>query len=71
MIISYTIVLVELPTNRTLFYQREGNHTQLIVEELHPYYEYRCSIVAETQVGASPSSDLVTIRTAEDSKTMN
>ena len=68
MIINYTIVLVELPTNRTLIYQREGNHTELIVEELHPYYEYRCSIVAETQVGASPSSDLVTIRTAEDGK---
>ena len=67
-IISYTIVLDELPTNRTLIYQREGNHTELIVEELHPYYEYRCSIVAATQVGASPSSDLVTIRTAEDGK---
>ena len=67
-IISYTIVLVELPTNTTLIYQREGNHTELIVEELHPYYEYRCSVVAATQVGASPFSDSVTIRTAEDSK---
>ena len=67
-IISYTIVLVELPTNTTLVYQREGNHTELIVEELHPYYEYRCSIVAATQVGASPSSDFVTIRTGEDGK---
>ena len=67
-IISYTIVLVELPTNKTLIYQREGNHTQLIVEDLHPYYEYRCSIVAATHVGASPSSASVTIRTAEDGK---
>ena len=67
-IISYTIVLVELTTNTTLIYQREGNHTELIVEELHPYYQYRCSIVAATQVGASPSSDFVTIRTGEDGK---
>ena len=67
-IISYTIVLVELPTNRTLIYQREGNHTELLVQELHSYYEYRCSIVAATQVGASPSSASVTIRTAEDGK---
>lgn len=67
-IISYTIVLVELPTNTTLIYQREGNHTELVVEELHPYYEYRCSIVAATQVGAGPSSDSVTIRTGEDGK---
>ena len=71
LIINYTIVLVELPTNRTLIYQREGNHTQLIVEELHPYYEYKCSIVAATQVGASPSSASVTITTAEDGKAMN
>ena len=67
-IISYTIVLVELPTNTTLIYQREGNHTELLVQELHPYYEYRCSVVAATQVGASPFSDSVTIRTAEDGK---
>ena len=67
-IISYTIFLVELPTNTTLIYQREGNHTELIVEDLHPYYEYRCSILAATQVGDSPSSDSVTIRTAEEGK---
>ena len=67
-IISYTIVLVELQTNTTLIYQREGNHTELIVEELHPYYEYRCSIVAATQVGAGLFSDTVTVRTAEDGK---
>ena len=67
-IISYTIVLLEMPTNMTLIYQREGNHTELIVEELHPYYEYRCSIAAQTQIGTGPFSDSVTVRTAEDGK---
>ena len=67
-IISYTIVLVELPTNTTLIYQREGNHTELIVDELRPSFEYRCSIVAATQVGDSPSSASVTVTTAADGK---
>ena len=65
-IIAYTIVLIELNFNTTLTYQQEENYTELTVDELHPYYEYNCSMFAATQVGNGPFTDSVTIRTFED-----
>ena len=65
-IINYSIVFVEVTSNTTLIYQQEGNYTELTVDELHPYYEYKCSMVAATQVGNGPFTDSVTIRTFED-----
>ena len=65
-IITYSIVFVEVTSNTTLMYQQEGNYTELTVDELHPYYEYNCSMFAATQVGNGPFTDSVTIRTFED-----
>jgi len=65
-IVTYTIVLVELLSNATLMYEQEGNVSELTVAELHPYYEYKCSMVAATQVGNGPFTGTVTIRTFGD-----
>ena len=65
-IITYSIVFVEVTSNTTLMYQQEGNYTELTVDELHPYYEYNCSMFAATQIGNGPFTDSVTIRTFED-----
>ena len=65
-IITYSIVFVEVSSNTTLTYQQEGNYTELTVDELQPYYEYNCSMFAATQVGNGPFTDSVTIRTFED-----
>ena len=65
-IITYTIILVELLTNTTLTYEQGGNISELTVDELHPYYEYKCSIVAATQVGNGPFTGSVTVRTLGD-----
>lgn len=65
-IITYTIVLLEVTSNTTLMYVQEGNYTELTVDELHPYYEYKCSMVAATQVGNGPFTGFITIRTLGD-----
>ena len=65
-IITYTIVLIELLTNTTLTYEQGGNYTKLTVDELHPYHEYKCSMVAATRVGNGPFTGSITIRTLED-----
>ena len=39
-IITYTIVLVEVPSDTVLTYHLDGNSTELTVDNLHPYYEY-------------------------------
>ena len=65
-IITYTIILVELLTNTTLTYEQGGNISELTVDELHPYYEYKCSMVAATQVGNGPFTGSVTVRTLGD-----
>ena len=67
-IITYTIVLVELLTNTTLTYEQGGNISELIVDELHPYYEYKCSMVAATRVGNGPFTGSITIRTLGDGR---
>ena len=63
---TYTIILVELLTNTTLTYEQGGNYTKLTVDELHPYHEYKCSMVAATRVGNGPFTGSITIRTLED-----
>ena len=67
-IIHYTIHLLEVPTNRTLTYEQEGQHTMLVIDLLHPYYDYECSVGAATVVGSGPLSEIVTTRTLPDSK---
>ena len=67
-IILYTINLLEVPTQRALAYLREGQLTMLVIDSLHPYYDYECSVGALTAVGSSPLSETVTTRTLQDSK---
>ena len=67
-IILYTIHFLEVPTNVTLTYQQEGQHTMLVIDSLHPNYDYECSVGAVTAVGNSPLSEILTIRTLPDSK---
>ena len=65
-IISYTVLLIELPTNTNFTYQRGGYHTEIFVTDLHPYYEYSCSVAAETSVGLGPFSAPFTLTTHQD-----
>ena len=67
-IVTYTIVLFELLTNTTRTYEQGGNISELTVDELHPYYEYKCSMVAATRVGNGPFTGSITIRTLGDGK---
>ena len=66
-ITSYTIQLHEIVTGQTFLIQREANHTELLIDSLHPYYEYNVSIAAET-VAVGPFSESQTVRTLEDSE---
>ena len=65
-IISYTIVLTELLTNTVFTYQRNGSHTEIVITSLHPHYDYRCSIAAETSVGLGPFSASFILTTQQD-----
>ena len=67
-IISYTIVLLEVATNVTFTYEQVGLHTELVIDSLHPFYEYECAVSAATVVGLGPSSAPFIIQTMEDSK---
>ena len=65
-IISYRILLLEIPSNTTLTYQQDGSHRELVADSLHPYYDYMCSVAAETEVGTGPFSSSFVVRTLED-----
>ena len=65
-IVSYTILLTELPTNTTFTYQRNGSHTEIIIVGLHPHYDYGCSIAAETSVGLGQFSSPFNLTTQQD-----
>ena len=64
LITGYTIQILEVPTNLTLSYNLT-NRTDFLVDSLHPYYDYQCSVAAVTVVGAGPLSAPVTVRTDE------
>ena len=69
-ITSYTVLLIELPTNATTTYQRGGSHTEILITNLHPYYEYSCSVAAGTSVGLGPYSTPFTLTTQQDGEFM-
>ena len=66
-ITSYTIMVVEVLTGEISLHQREGHHSQLVVEGLHPYYEYDVSVAAET-ISIGPFSTPQRVLTLEDGK---
>ena len=61
---GYTIRVREVATGSVFSYNLT-NHTDFLVESLHPYYDYECSVAAATVVGIGPLSDPVTVRTNE------
>ena len=67
-ITSYTVQLTEQPTNTTFTHQRSGSHTEILISGLHPYYDYSCSIAAETSVGLGPFSVSFIVTTNQDGK---
>ena len=52
-IVAYNITITEAETGRVTYFQKEGTESLLIVNFLHPYYTYQCSISAET-IGPGP-----------------
>ena len=61
----YIINITEVNTGTT--FQLETNNLYVTVQNLHPYYQYRCTVAAET-VGLGPFSITVTINMPEDGK---
>ena len=63
---SYHVKLLEVSTGMNYMYHRSGSHTEILITGLHPFYEYNCSVSAETSAGRGPSSVPFTVRTHAD-----
>lgn len=66
-ITGYFIQIFEIDTNSYFSFNRT-NHTEFLLQQLHPYYRYECSIGAFTAVGRGPLSSPVLVQTDEDGK---
>lgn len=62
---QYVIRIIEDETSTTTTYMT--NSSQLTVNDLHPYYTYKCSVAAET-VGVGPYTSVLTVQLDEDSE---
>lgn len=65
-IASYSVQVHSIVTGETRVYVREGHHSQITIDSLHPYYDYDVSMAAET-VGIGPFSAPQRVLTLEDS----
>ena len=54
---AYEITITEVQTGRIMYFQEGGMDFLLIVNSLHPYYTYQCSISAET-IGSGPAANV-------------
>ena len=54
---AYNIIITELVTERMMYFREGGMDSLLIVNFLHPYYTYQCSISAET-IGPGPAANI-------------
>jgi len=61
---QYVIRITEEETSAVMLHY--ANSVQVMVEDLHPYYTYTCSVAAET-VEVGPYSTNVTVQLDEDS----
>ena len=52
---GYSVHVFEVATNNSFAFNRTS-HTELLIQQLHPYYEYQCSVAALTSVGKGPLS---------------
>lgn len=64
-ITGYSVHVLEIITS-TEFLYNVTNQTTFLVEQLHPHYEYQCSVAAATFVGMGPYSAPIVIKTDED-----
>ena len=65
-IMAYNITITEAETGRVTYFRKEGTGSLLIVNFLHPFYTYQCSISAET-IGPGPPA-LASITTHQEGK---
>ena len=54
---AYNITITEVLTGRMMYFREGGMDSLLIVNFLHPYYTYQCSISAET-IGPGPAANI-------------
>ena len=54
-------------SGQTTLYEREGHHSQLVIDTLHPYYVYNVSMAAET-IKLGPFSKAQSVQIFQDSK---
>ena len=66
-IVSYIIQLYDTLNDQTTLYEREGHHSQLVIDTLHPYYVYDVSMAAAT-VELGPFSATQSVQTFQDSQ---
>ena len=64
-ITGYFIQVVEVDTNSYFSFNRTNN-TEFLLQQLHPYYSYNCSIAAFTAIGRGPLSSSLLVQTDED-----
>ena len=55
---AYNITITEVVTGRKMYFREGGMDSLHIVNFLHPYYTYQCSISAET-IGPGPAATVV------------
>ena len=64
----YIINITEVNTGNSFLLETTQDFRFVVVNNLHPYYQYRCIVAAET-VGLGPFSTAVIIELPEDGKT--
>ena len=64
-ITEYRIDILELDTDRELSYT--SMTTSILIQFLHPFYTYECSVSAYT-VDEGPYSEIINVTTLEDGK---
>lgn len=60
---GYTVTLTEVDTGVTTVIS--SNSTQVVLQNLHPFFTYNCTVAASTII-LGPSSNTVTITMPED-----
>ena len=67
---NYAIFVIEVQTNTNHSYTLQSQPSEdpaRLLESLHPYYDYVCSVAAVT-IGPGPYTSPLTVRTFEDGK---
>jgi len=65
---NYLIAVTEIDTGRG--FTMSANSTQIVLNELHPFYTYTCAIAAYT-VALGPYSNEISVQLAEEGKRLH